>query len=300
MSFRYSLLLTMVILAMLCGCKKKQPLNVPNDLQQFNLKGKVKSISEINYSTTGKYHTRILFNEKGFITEQTSYNPDGTLIRKWINDYDKDIYKTSRHCYVLNDSLSYILRYYYNRQGKLIWTKLFNARESLISIYSTEYDDSLNIIKETLLGEDANFKHLVVHSYNSQNKIEEDIFIDSVRNKTWKQMYRYNNQSQVEEITIKSPNDSLIKKTKYTYLINNKIDKAFHYTAHLALESITAYSYDSLDNIVSMTELSPDKVPLKEQTYQYNYDQQGNWTFLSESINHQPGNIITRSIEYYN
>jgi len=214
MHFRNSLLLTIVILAILCCCDRKQLVNMPNDLQQFNLKGKVKSISEINYSTSGKYHTRILFNEKGFITEQASYNADGTLIRKWVNNYEKDICKISRYCYVLNDSLSYILRYYYNRQGKLIWTKLFNPHESLISIYSTEYDDSLNIIKETLLGEDATFKHLVFHSYNSQNKIEEDLFIDSVRNNTWKQLYQYNSQSQVEEVTFKAPNDSVKKKNK--------------------------------------------------------------------------------------
>jgi len=170
----------------------------------------------------------------------------------------------------------------------------------LISIYSNEYDDSLNIIKETLLGEDASFKHLVLHSYDSHNKIEEDIFIDSVRNNSWKQMYQYNNQSKVEEVIIKASNDSLINKTSYTYLIDNRLDKAFHYNGQMILQSITSYSYDSLGNVIGMRELSPDGMPIKDQSYQYNYDRQGNWTFLSESVDHQPGNIITRSIEYYN
>ncbi|MGE5393123.1 MAG: hypothetical protein ACM3P1_00190 [Candidatus Saccharibacteria bacterium] len=283
---------------MLLSCKKEQGL--VNDYQQYNLKGKIKSISEINYSVNGKYRTVILFNEQGFITEQASYNPDGSLIRKWVNQYNQDHLKLSRSCYVNHDSLSYILRYYYNRQGKLILTKLFDSKDYLVSQYATEYDHSLNVVKETSLGEDAVYQHRIVHTYNDQNKIKEDLFVDSVRNHAWKQLYHYNDHLQVEDIIIQSPDDNMISKTRYTYLKNNKVDKVYHYNAKMELLSITDYDYDSMDNIVEILELSPDNITQGSKTYQYNYDQKGNWTFLSETENHKNGNIITRKIEYYN
>lgn len=300
MCFRFSLLLSLALMCMLCSCNKEPSEGILNDINRYNLKGKVKSITEINYTLTGKYLTRILFNEEGFITEQSSYNPDGSLIRKWVNSYDNDNLKLSRHCYVGKDSLSYILRYYYNRQGKLIWTKLYDPNEYLVSQYSTEYDDSLNVIRETFLGEDASYQHLVVHTYNDQNKVKEEIYIDSVRNRTWKQIYQYNDRSQVKEIILKSPDDSLIKTTRYTYLTNNKVDKAYHYNAKMELESVTDYAYDKMENIIEILEHSHDNATHQDKTYQYSYDKQGNWTFLSESVNHQPGNVITRKIEYYN
>lgn len=300
MYFRFPLLLAILIISFFYSCNKEQQNDINNDIKQYNLKGSVKSIEEINYSVTGKYFTRILFNEQGYITEQASYNPDGTLIRKWVNTYDKDHLKLSRHCYVGNDSLSYILRYHYNSRGKLASTRLFDPNDYLISQYSTEYDDSLNVVRETFLGEDATYKHLVVHTYDDQNKIKEDIFIDSVRHQTWKQAYQYNKLSQVKEITLKSPDDSLIKTTRYTYLPNNKVDKVAHYNAKMELLSTTDYTYDTMDNIVEILEYSPDNETHQNKTYQYSYDEQGNWTLLSETVNHQPGNIITRKIEYYN
>lgn len=300
MYFRFSLLLSILLLCVLFSCKKDQKQDIINDYQQYNLKGKVKSISEINYSVNGKYRTVILFNEQGFITEQASYNPDGSLIRKWVNEYNDDHLKLTRHCYVGHDSLSYILRYYYNRQDKLILTKLFDSKDFLVSQYATQYDDSLNVIKETFLGEDAIYQHLVVHTYNDQNKIKEDLFVDSVRNHAWKQRYQYNDHLQVEEIVLESPDDSMISKTRYTYLSNNKVDKVYRYNAKNELESITDYGYDSMNNIVEILELTPDNTTRQSKTYQYNYDQNGNWTFLAETENHKNGNIITRKIEYYN
>lgn len=300
MYLRFSLLLPILFLCILFSCKKEQPNNMINDYQQHNLKGNVKSISEINYSPNGKYRTVILFNEQGFITEQASYNPDGFLIRKWVNEYNSDNFKVSRFCYVGQDSLSYILRYFYNRQGKLIWTKLFDSNDYLVSQYATEYDDRMNVVKETFLGEDATYKNGVIHAYNDENKIREDLFIDSVRNHTWKQLYHYNNHLQVAEIFVKSSDDSMINKARYTYLSNNKVDRIYHYNARMELEFITDYTYDSQDNIVEILELTSDNITRQSKTYQYNYDQKGNWTFLSETDNHQNGNILTRKIEYYN
>lgn len=299
MHFRSSLLLPILMLAMLCACKSSLEENLKSDLELRNLNGKVKIITEINYTINGKYKTILLFNEEGFITEQASYNPDGSLIRKWVNEYDDQNRQLSRHCYVRDDSLSYILRFRYNDHGKLASTQLLSPVGALIRKYITHYDDRQNVIKETALAEDATFKHMVLHKYNDKNKVSEEIYIDSLRNNTYKQIYKYNNESLLDEISLKSPVDSLIKKTKYTYLADKKLDKAYNYNAQGELVSVKSYTYDKMSNVVEVMEIFSEDKTHRNQTFQYSYDYQGNWTFLSESLNHEPGNIITRDIEYY-
>ncbi|HET6560194.1 MAG TPA: hypothetical protein VFG54_22895 [Prolixibacteraceae bacterium] len=300
MHFRSSLLLPILILAMLWACQNPQKGNIKSDLELRNLRGNVKTITEINYTVSGKYQTTILFNENGFITEQATYNPDGSLIRKWVNEYDDQNRQLSRHCYVLDDSLSYILHYLYNGHGKLAFTHLHAPDGTLITKYATQYDDRQNVIKETALAEDATFKYLVLHTYDNQNKVAEEIYIDSVRNNTYKQIYGYNSESLINEISLKSPDDSLIKKTKYTYMADKKLDKAFNYNARGELISVKSYTYDKLSNVVEIMELFSKDKTHSIHTFQYSYDHQGNWTFLSESVNHEPGKILTRDIGYYN
>lgn len=300
MQLRSSLLLPILIVAMLCACQMSPEVTTRSDLDLRNLKGNVKTITEINYTVNGKYKTTILFNEQGFITEQATYNPDGSLIRKWVNEYDDQNRQLTRHCYVLDDSLSYILRYHYNNHGKLASTQLQAPDGTPIRKYTTHYDDRQNVIKETALAEDATFKYLVLHKYNAQNKVAEEVYIDSMRNNTYKQIYKYNNELLIDEISLKSPDDSLIKKTRYTYLADKKLDKAYNYNTRGELVSVKSYTYDELSNVVEVMEIFSEDKTHRNQTFQYSYDQQGNWTFLSESVNHEPGNIITRDIEYYN
>lgn len=300
MRFRSSLLLAMLMLAILCSCQKTPERKPKSDLEVLNLRGNVKTVTEINYTINGKYKTILFFSEEGFITEQASYNPDGSLIRKWINEYDDQNRQLSRHCYVLEDSLSYILRYRYNDHGKLASTHLHSTDGTLITRYTTHYDGRQNVIKEASLAEDATFKHMVLHKYDDQNKIVEEIYIDSLRNNTYKQIYEYNRESLISEISLKSPQDSLIKKTRYTYLADKKLDKAYNYNTRGELISVKSYTYDQLSNVVEVMEIFSEDKTHRNQTFQYSYDHQGNWTFLSESINHDPGNILTRDIAYYN
>lgn len=300
MHLRSSLLLSILMLGMLCACQKTPEGTLKSDLEQRNLKGKVKTITEINYKVSGKYKTTILFNEEGFISQQATYNPDGSLIRKWVNEYDAQNRQLSRHCYVLDDSLSYILRYHYNDHGKLALTQVLAPDGTPITQYTTQYDERQNVIKEIALAEDAAFKYLVLHKYNDQNKVAEEIYIDSVRNTTYKQIYGYNSELLINEISLKSPDDSLIKRTKYSYLADKKLDKAYNYNARGQLVSVKSYTYDKLSNVIEIMEIFTEDKTHSNQTFQYSYDQQDNWTFLYESLNHEPGNIITRDIEYYN
>jgi hypothetical protein len=89
-----------VLLPVLSSCLKKQVDKLESDKDILKLQGNVKSMLDINYSVSGKYTTYFAFNKKGCIVEQTSYNNDGSLIRKWIYTYDSKNNKQKRYCYV--------------------------------------------------------------------------------------------------------------------------------------------------------------------------------------------------------
>lgn len=287
------------IFFILSSCAKKSKDLKGNDLEQWNLKGNIKSVSEINYSETGKYDTNILFNNDGFVTKQTSYNPDGSLIRKWVYKYDGQNRKLTRDCYVQKDSLSYTMHYYYNESGKIAGTKTVKSNGILGSQYDCQYDKNQNVIKETTIGENATFENLVMQKYNDKNNVISETYIDSVLHREWKQTYQYNSSGLKEEISYWSMQGKLIKKTIYTYTEDKKLEKVCQFDAEIKLVSTTSYKYDNQGNLIENLALFPDNKTPQKQTFQYKYDQQGNWTFVSESTNDKLGNIMTRKLVYF-
>lgn len=292
-------LLAVTVIMILSSCSGKPPDNGTNDREEWNVKGNVRSLTEIAYSPGGKYVTKILFNTDGNVLEQTAYNPDGSLIRKWIYQYDGRNRKMNRNCYVLNDSLSYTIRYYYNEQGKVESVKVFKSDGIFKSQTTFEYDKNLNITRECAYGENERVENLILSRFNENNKIEEKTFIDSVLHKQWSQIYKYNSRGLVKEISYFWRRDSLLKKTDYVYSINNKVKKIYSYDPEMKPVSITAYRYDKQGNSVEISEfLAKDKTQ-KKRTFGYRYDKYGNWTFHSENVNDRIENIITREIEYF-
>jgi hypothetical protein len=139
--FMNSAYIGFIIVAQIAVSCNKSNVQVNNELKDWRLKDTVKSVSETNYSNTGKYTTFLLFRPTGFIQEQSAFNPDGSLIRRWIFEYNSLDQKLTRSCYVLNDSLSGILHYSYNKHDNIVKEELKNPRGELIS--DTEFDYSV-------------------------------------------------------------------------------------------------------------------------------------------------------------
>ena len=80
----YGIIVTLI----LCSCAKRSSDSY-NDLNKSKLHGSVKSLIETDYSNSGKYTTHIVFNSGGYISKQESFNPDVSLIRRWVYEYDQ-------------------------------------------------------------------------------------------------------------------------------------------------------------------------------------------------------------------
>lgn len=277
------------------SCSKS---NIDNDLKRWRLHGAVKSVSEIDYSHTGKYNTFLLFTPDGYIQEQSSFNPNGSLIRKWVFQYNTRNQKLSRSCYVLNDSLSGILHYSYN-QDKLIEEKLLNPHGGLISETDYEYDVNRNEVERRFLNQNAKIQGRILSLYDSKKNVIEELHIDSALRQHWKLKNKYNQEGLNVEILYLLLNDSLIKKSTYSYLSDKQVGEAGFYNGKNELISKTIYQYDKHSNTTSkIIFYIPDK-KIEKHLFVYEYDKHKNWTSRKEYINDEIDDIITRKLEYY-
>jgi TonB family protein len=86
-----------------------------------------------------------------------------------------------------------------------------------------------------------------------------------------------------------------------------KIDSAVYPVDRNNLSGKEQYRYDPKGNVVEMILLSPDGSMLSKESYQYEFDQLGNWTKMSSSVAvyengkivFEPTGVTYRSISYY-
>jgi hypothetical protein len=272
--------------------------NSNTDLEQWKLKGNVKSLTEIDYSKSGKYTAQLFFTNNGLIKQQSSFNPDGTLIRKWVFTYNKNDLKLSRKCYILNDSLSNVMYYYYNQINKNSLILSCDATGNLSSRIMYTFDSRSNVIEEKTVDGGASLKKMSLHRYDKQNRLIEDVCIDSILKKNWKQEYSYNS-GQLAEISYSSLQDSIINRKRFCYLANNRVYSVSFYDYRNNLISLTKYRYDNQGNAIEMIVYSPDGRIQEKRDYHYKYDNYDNWIFVSEFCNGLPEKVITRELKYY-
>ena len=101
------------------------------------------------------------------------------------------------------------------------------------------------------------------------------------------------------EILYLSLNDSLIKRSTYTYLSNKQVNEASFYNGKGELISKNTYEYDNQLNITGKLMYYPIEKTTEKHSFVYKYDTHNNWTSRYEYIDNKLGDMITRKLEYY-
>ena len=295
---RFHILIILIIAQLASSCIKNKS-TVRNEWNEWKLKGAVKSLSETDYSKNGKYRAWLLFNSDGFIQEQTTFNPDGSLIRKWKYTYNSQNQKLTRYCYVLKDSLSQILHYTYNQSNKITDEKLLSPVGALISDIEHLYDKNLNEIEKRFTDAQGKRVAMVKNKFDIENNIIEEVQFDSIAHQNGKNRFFYNDQGLKVEIVSLSLQDSLIKKSIYSYCPDRQVSETNSYNAQNKLISKTIYKYDKHGNMTLKQTFNILGETTEKLTFNYKYDNTDNWTYRYEYLNDQVEDIISRKLEYY-
>ena len=297
MRLRSLLYLFLFSIVLACNNRAKVVTN-KNDREIWALKGKVKNLNEINYAESGKYLTTLLFNVDGNVVHQSSFNSDGSLIRRWEYEYVKGL-KKLRRCYVKNDSLSYTLFYNYDTNRNLISTWILNSDSSSHVSTVAVYDTNKLLVKEISYGKDGATEGTVSNKYNSDNRLIESEKHDFVMKSSIIQSFQYNAKGlKTEESFYKTDDKKRVQRIAYQYGELNKPTIVTTYGADDEILEKRDYKYDASGNIAE-TLISDDKQVQKKQTTTYTYDQHGNWVRSIVKNDGVVNMIIERKYDYY-
>lgn len=247
-----------------------------NDPTDLNLKGKVKSLTEINYKAvvmTGEIQTGDIidktiysFNDKGNKIEENIYRADGSLDASGSGKYN---YKYDDKGNMIEENY---YRSYYDKSSNG-WISSPNYEKNIY-----KYDNKGNMIEENLYDEPKGslFAKYICKYDDKGNNIEDDyyMYINGDSLKSIFHIFKYDDKENIIEHNEYQADGSLYYKFIYNYdNIGNKIEeKCYIYTISPSLD----YNY----------------------YYKYVYDKTGNWIKKTTFENDIPEKITEREIKY--
>ena len=259
-----------------------------SDLQELEVKGKVKSLRETSYKAInvsgkiqkGKRKTEnsdekdsfISFNEKGNKIERIEYTSDGKTYEKLSYLYDDKGYDTI--IYNEKDSHNLIAKYVhkYDEKGNLIERRHYNPDGSNDNIYTYKYDENKNLVEYNWFKKDGNFGSKDIYKYDTKGNMLEDATYKSDERLEWKITYEYNDSGNcVEENTYKG--------SKF-------------YIKYLK-------KFDDKGNQIEIDLCKEDGTPYRKYYQKYEYDKNGNWVMQTQFEKDKPTYIYERELVYF-
>ncbi|WP_143569722.1 hypothetical protein [Tenacibaculum agarivorans] len=203
-----------------------------NDWDLENLKGQVKSFTELSYEIIEEkkqenHYQKIIknYDRKGKIINEFLYKFDGAG-NKFIPEYNEEGQKTQMYCYVNNsDRLLYKWIYFYDEKGNKTKDEIYNSSDKLTLERFFKYDEKGNKIERTekyaynpkeavskrTFEYDASGKNIRINTYDPFGK-----------NLTSYYEFVYDTKGNKIEENIHEPNGKLSSKWVYTYKFDDK------------------------------------------------------------------------------
>ena len=249
-----------------------------------SLKPKMKMVKEVLYKVeNGKLKKRenlfnlnldtyTIYDKNEKVIETGQYEIDGSLYEKTLyernenGDVLKAIKKNS-----LNETKSYWI-YEYNSKKKMVSVKTFDSENKVTNIQSNEYDENGNNIEMSLK--------------TSENE------------NGWKYVYKYNSDNKKIEQFRYKPDGSLKDNRKYSYDKNGNLNIEIKIDPNGSILKFVS-EYDKMNNITIQNWFNEKEEQTHQTSFEYVYDENGNWITKKRSSNGELSMVWEREIEYY-
>ncbi len=285
-----------------------------NDIEEMNLKGKVKSLKKITYEVINKNneihkgeisknpssHLYHVFNKDGFNTEVYNYDTSNSELifdtkNTFVYDYENRLKKKSTS---LDGNLFSEKNYIYDGRGNLTEMTEYNSLGKLLRTNKYIYDDKGNKINEIDFRPDGSLQYKSIYKYDDQgNKIEWSWY-DSDLNLIYKWKYKYNDKGYFIWSKRYYSNGKSDLKTTYKRNSNGIMIewKNFQNGVLIGKEN---YKDDERGNLIEQIISEQFGLDKKIITCKYTYDKNNNWIKRINSLDKKPMSITERTIEYY-
>jgi hypothetical protein len=302
------LLLLITINCSLFTIKAQNDDKTKNDLAKLNLKGNIKSVSEIKYKATEKDG----LIQKG--TKETgltyTYNVKG-YCTEFYYDKNKSTYKFDNQDHLI-ESISYL------SDGSMNIKHIYKYDSKWNQVAELQYvATGILLSKDTFFFDDKGMKTAGGGYFNLEDGTKDGTCIykyDANGNRSELISYRYNGSSlSMEYKTVFENNDqgnqtarieynadgSLDTKTIMKYNDKNKVVENTSYDAKDNLLRKTTSIYDDKGNRIEENTYTAETGINKKITYKYDYDAIGNYTLKKEYVDGVLKSVTERAIIYF-
>ena len=219
----------------------------------------------------GSFVTKSYYDAEHFLLKVEKWSPEGKLEWKEEFVYDEagnNIERLNYH----RDSLTIRTVQRFNAANRLIRAEEYGSNEKLLRKMSVAYDRNRNGLATTFTNIEDVFIKSIESLYDSSNRLIEN---------------RYFTQppgEQPDKILLPGLN-SWLKKDTYLYDAKNNLIQTMRVDSNLLMNSNTSMGYDSLSNLTTLIIQSTDRSRAQQYRYEYQYDQNGEWTRRKTFLN---------------
>ncbi len=231
--------------------------------------GEIKSREDLFDSELNSYK-KYDKNEK--IVETGQYETDGSVYEKTF--YERDEKGKALKAIQKNASgqVKSYWTYIYDEEGNMIEVNTYDQNNKLIKIQSNKYDEKGNNVE------------MIIKSPENENG--------------WKYIYKYNFDNKLIERNRYMPDGSLKDRRTYAYDKDGNENLQYKFNPDGSFIKFVS-EYDEMNNLTVQKWFNELDKQIHQTSFEYIYDDNGNWISKRRISNGKLGMVWERNIEYY-
>lgn len=302
------------------------------DLERMEIEGKVTSLKESKHKPLEEgdawepnpYRSEIIsFNKEGYIDEIerlesgepagkmdytyennqltgiTGYTPDGSVFGNLIvRNYDKkgNVIESYKEMIVGEEkTIRDRKTWEYDNKGRKIDHTRYREGDPVI-IYQYEYDQEGNMTKEIRKLPDGTIDYETVNVYEAGNHIEKNGYFNSQLNDKW--IFQYDEEGNRIKEGHAGADGVIYERFVYTYDESGNKIQELRYRGEGDYDNKITFEYDDQGNLIEEVQMIGSEEVIQTISYDYTYDNKGNWVKKIRLLDGDGMQKIERSYEY--
>jgi len=249
-----------------------------------SLKPKMKMVKEVLYKVENgelksrddlfesKLNSYTIYDKNEKPIEFGQYETDGSL-------YEKTIYERNEK----GDAQKAIKK---NASGKIksYWTYLYDSNQNMIEVKTYNVENNVTNIQSNKYDENGNNIEMLLKRSESENG--------------WKYIYKYNLDNKKNEQFRYKPDGSLKDRRTYSYDKDGNENIQFKFNPDGSFMKFVS-EYDKMNNLTIQNWFDEQDEQTHQTSFEYVYDENGNWITKKRSSNGELSMVWERLIEYH-
>jgi len=249
-----------------------------------DLEPKIKMVKEVLYKVeNGELKSRDNLFESN-LNSYTIYDKNGKPIEFGLYETDGSLYEK--------------IIYERNEKGDALKAMKKNSSGDIKSYWTYEYDSNNNMIQVKTYDSENNLINIQSNKYDENGNNIEMLLKRPKSKNGWKYVYKYNfDNKKIEQFRYK-PDGSLKDRRTYSYDKNGNEHIQFKFNPDGSFMKFVS-EYDKMDNLTIQNWFNEQDEQTHQTSFEYVYDENGNWITKKRSSNGKLSMVWERQIEYY-